>query len=107
MPRNTETVPDTVSAFSVVIAAAFSLKLFPLYAGERKIGVAQADITPDCPVALTGGRTAPISKGVNSTPRALAGKGYSAIPQSCRVGPEGGQILVDRTAVAIQKLFNE
>lgn len=51
---------------SMVIAATFSLKLFPVYAGELKIGVAQADITPDRPVALTGGRTAPISKGVNS-----------------------------------------
>ena len=50
----------------MVIAATFSLKLFPVYAGELKIGVAQADITPDRPVALTGGRTAPISKGVNS-----------------------------------------
>lgn len=51
---------------STVIAAAFLWKLFPLDAGELKIGVAQADITPERPVALTGGRTAPISQGVNS-----------------------------------------
>ena len=34
-------------------------------------------------------------------------KGYSAIPQSCRVGPEGGQILVERTLQSLQGLFHE
>jgi len=41
------------------------------------------------------------------TPRALAGKGYSAIPQSSLVGPEGGQILVERTLAAIKSLFEK
>ena len=41
------------------------------------------------------------------TPRALAGKGYSAIPQSCLVGPEGGQMLVERTLAAIKGLFGK
>jgi hypothetical protein len=40
-----------------------------------------------------------------ATPRALAGKGYSAIPQSCVVGPEGGQMLVDRTVESIKKIM--
>jgi hypothetical protein len=31
------------------------------------------------------------------TERAVAGGGYSAIPESGRVGPEGGRVLVDRT----------
>jgi hypothetical protein len=52
--------------FNMVMVVGLLMKLSPLYAGELKIGVAQADITPDRPVALTGGRTAPISKGVNS-----------------------------------------
>jgi len=35
-------------------------------AAELWVGAAEADITPDQPVALTGGRTGPISRGVNS-----------------------------------------
>ena len=35
------------------------------------------------------------------TERAVAGGGYSAIPESGFVGPEGGRVLVDRTVEAI------
>lgn len=40
------------------------------------------------------------------TERAVRGGGYSAVPQSNLVGPEGGQVLVDRTVEAINALFN-
>ncbi|MFA7175336.1 MAG: hypothetical protein WC340_18320, partial [Kiritimatiellia bacterium] len=45
-----------------------------LQAAELRVGAAQADITPEHPVALVGGRTAPISKGTNTpvTVNALA-----------------------------------
>jgi len=39
------------------------------------------------------------------TERAVRGGGYGAIPQSNRVGPEGGQVLVDRTVELIQTLW--
>jgi hypothetical protein len=39
------------------------------------------------------------------TERAVAGGGYSAIPESGLVGPEGGRILVDRTVDAINGLW--
>jgi hypothetical protein len=39
------------------------------------------------------------------TERAVRGGGYGAIPQSNRVGPEGGQVLVDRTVELIQALW--
>ncbi|MEN8229230.1 MAG: hypothetical protein ABFS38_13815, partial [Bacteroidota bacterium] len=39
------------------------------------------------------------------TAEAVEGGGYSAIPQSCPVGPEGGQILVDKTVKLIDELF--
>lgn len=39
--------------------------------------------------------------------RAVEGGGYSAIIQSNRVGPEGGQILVDKTVNLINKLWHE
>jgi len=40
------------------------------------------------------------------TAEAIQGGGYSAISQSCPVGPEGGQILVDRTVELIDEIFN-
>ena len=50
----------------------------------------------------------PVDKGFYlPTQRALAGKGYSAIPQSNLVGPEGGQLLVERTLAAIKALFEK
>jgi hypothetical protein len=39
------------------------------------------------------------------TERAVAGGGYSAIIQSNRVGPEGGQMLVERTVEVIHALW--
>jgi hypothetical protein len=39
------------------------------------------------------------------TPRAVAGGGYSAVVQSGMVGPEGGQVLVDRTVEMINELW--
>jgi hypothetical protein len=37
--------------------------------------------------------------------RAVKGGGYSAVPQSTPVGPEGGQIFVEKTLDAIKALF--
>ncbi|NLX55736.1 MAG: hypothetical protein GXY58_11535 [Planctomycetaceae bacterium] len=37
--------------------------------------------------------------------RAVEGGGYGAVPQSNRVGPEGGQVLVDRTVELIKSLW--
>ena len=39
------------------------------------------------------------------TERAVAGGGYSAIPESGRVGPDGGRILVDRTLEIMNGLW--
>jgi len=39
------------------------------------------------------------------TERAVAGGGYSAVAQSSQVGPDGGQILVDRTVKLINDMF--
>ena len=41
------------------------------------------------------------------TEKAVKGGGYSAVAQSCSVGPEGGQILVDRTVKLINDMFTE
>lgn len=39
------------------------------------------------------------------TERAVRGGGYGAVPQSTPVGPEGGQILVDRSVEALRALW--
>jgi len=39
--------------------------------------------------------------------RATQGGGYSAVPESSLVGPEGGQMLVERTVMAITALFEK
>jgi len=39
------------------------------------------------------------------TATAVRGGGYGAVPQSNRVGPEGGQVLVDRTVELIESLW--
>lgn len=41
------------------------------------------------------------------TEAAARGGSYSAVVNSVRVSPEGGQMLVDRTVEAIQALWNE
>ena len=41
------------------------------------------------------------------TSKAVVGGGYSAVCQSNSVGPEGGQILVDRTIKLIDDMFIE
>ncbi len=41
------------------------------------------------------------------TERAAKGGGYSAVPESSLVGPEGGQELVERTLAAISELFKK
>jgi hypothetical protein len=41
------------------------------------------------------------------TARAVRGGGYSAIAESNTVGPEGGQVLVDRTVDLVKSLWPE
>lgn len=45
------------------------------------------------------------SAGYLPTARAVQGGGYGAVIQSGRIGPEGGQVLVDRTVEAISQLW--
>jgi hypothetical protein len=39
------------------------------------------------------------------TPKAIEGGSYSALPVSNKVGPEGGQMLVDKTVQAMRSLW--
>ena len=50
-------------------------------------------------IQLTG------SAGYLPSERAVRGGGYSAVIQSSRVGPDGGQVLVERTVAAMKELW--
>jgi hypothetical protein len=39
------------------------------------------------------------------TQKAVAGGGYSAVSESGFIGPDGGQVLVDRTVEMVNPLF--
>lgn len=52
-------------------------------------------------IQLTG------SAGYLPTERAVRGGGYGAVIQSSRVGPEGGQVLVDRTVERILSMWSK
>jgi len=60
---------------------------------------ARSPATQTVVIQLAGGGT------YLPTERAVRGGGYSAIPQSNRVGPEGGQVLVDRTVELIRAMW--
>ena len=47
------------------------------------------------------------SGGYLPSERAVRGGGYGAVIQSSRIGPEGGQVLVDRTVEGIRALWSE
>ncbi len=55
-------------------------------------------------VQLAGG---PGSGSYLPTERAVGGGGYSAIVQSNPIGPQGGQMLVERTVEAINSLWTK
>jgi hypothetical protein len=51
-------------------------------------------------IQLAGG-----TGGYLPTPKAIAGGSYSAVPTSNKVGPEGGQMLVNKTVQAMRSLW--
>ncbi|NLO06247.1 MAG: hypothetical protein GX131_10515, partial [candidate division WS1 bacterium] len=42
-----------------------------------------------------------------ATERAAAGCSYGAVPASCQVSPEGGQVIVDEAVATIAGMFGE
>jgi len=73
-------------------------ELFTEY-GLRILGRSDAQMT--CVVQLTGPAY------YLPTAEAVAGGGYSATPESCAVGPQGGDALVNATVEHIGRLFND
>ena len=81
-----------------VAIATNDFELFTDYGVRMK---ARSPATQTFVIQLAGGGTYLPSE------RAVRGGGYGAIPQSNRVGPEGGQVLVERTLQAIQELWKK
>ncbi len=52
-------------------------------------------------VQLAGGGT------YLATERAASGLSYGAVPASCRVSPEGGQVIVDEAVATISRMFED
>lgn len=74
---------------------------FELYTeyGLRILGRSKAHLT--CVVQLTGPAY------YLPTVEAVKGGGYGAVPESCAVGPEGGDVLVDKTVERINAIMND
>ena len=72
---------------------------FELYTDYGVAMQARSPATQTVVIQLAGGGS------YLPTERAVRGGGYAAIPQSNRVGPPGGQVLVDRTVELIQSLW--
>ncbi|MGI9244538.1 MAG: 3-keto-disaccharide hydrolase [Verrucomicrobiales bacterium] len=92
------TYPSEIHVLRIgdVAIATNQFELFTEY-GLRILGRSDAHMT--CVVQLVGPAY------YLPTKEAVAGGGYSAVPESCAVGPEGGAALVDETVARINKLF--
>ncbi len=117
---NTTKLPVLVVA--ALLAGSCGLAARPAAAAELRIGAATTSITPDQPVALDGHRNLRISNKIESpvtaTALALESRDGDKVLdqaivvsldlvaiQSSRVGPAGGQVLVDRTVDALNALW--
>jgi len=81
-----------------VAIASNTFELYTDYAVQMK---ARSPAVQTFIIQLTG------SGGYLPSERAVRGGGYGAVIQSSRVGPEGGQVLVDRTVEAINELWKK
>ena len=94
----------------------YQMELHALRLGDVAIATNEFELFTDYGIQIKGRspsvQTFLIQLSCNSggylpTARAVAGGGYSAIVHSTRVGPEGGQVLVDRTVENINILWGK
>jgi len=109
-------VVDRYEAQQAGTAGAFQMELHVLRLGDVAIATNPFELFTDYGVQMKGRspavqtfviQLAGPSGGYLPTERAVRGGGYSAVIQSSRVGPDGGQALVDRTVEAIHELWKK
>jgi hypothetical protein len=93
LPRRHHRLAIAATALMFVLA-------FPLGAAELQIGGATVSITPGTFIIQLAGPCSYVP-----SVRAALGGGYSAIVESNKVGPEGGQVLTDRTVEILKALW--
>lgn len=112
--RWNQRVVERYEAQQAGTAGSFSMELHAIRLGDVAIGTNEFELFVDYGVQIKA-RSPAIqtfiiqltgSAGYLPTERAVRGGGYSAVIQSSRIGPNGGQVLVDRTVEAIQSLWD-
>ena len=108
-------VVDRYEAQQAGTAGSFSMELHALRLGDVAIATNEFELFTDYGVQIKA-RSPAIqtfiiqltgSAGYLPNERAVRGGGYSAVIQSSRIGPEGGQVLVDRTVEALDGLWKK
>jgi len=106
-------VVDRYEAQQAGTAGAFQMELHVLRLGDVAITTNEFELFTDYGVQIKARSPAVQtfviqltgSAGYLPSERAVRGGGYSAVIQSSRVGPEGGQVLVDRTVESIKAFW--
>ncbi|MBL9176842.1 MAG: hypothetical protein JNM65_02200 [Verrucomicrobiaceae bacterium] len=110
-----QSVVDRHEAEKAGTHGAFQMELHTLRLGDVAIATNEFELYTDYGVQMKARSPAVQtfliqltgSAGYLPTPRAVAGGSYSAIIQSSRVGPEGGQVLVERTVEGMKRLWEK
>lgn len=108
-------VVDRYEAEKAGTSGVFQMELHALRLGDVAIATNEFELFTDYGVQMKARSPAVQtfliqltgSGGYLPTPRAVAGGSYSAIIQSSRIGPEGGQVLVDQTVKSLNKLWEK
>lgn len=108
-----KSVVDRYETEKAGTAGVFQMELHALRLGDIAIATNEFELFTDYGVQMKARSPAVQtfliqltgSGGYLPTPRAVAGGSYSAIIQSSRVGPEGGQVLVEETVKAFNALW--
>ena len=113
--RWNQSVVDRYESQQAGAAGTYTMELHVLRLGDVAIATNEFELYTDYGVQIKARSPAVQtfviqltgSAGYLPSERAVRGGGYGAVIQSSRIGPEGGQVLVDRTIDAIRAMWPE